>query len=285
MDIKMLGEAPPWEWPEDACAVFLKVLTDRRSDEADRCLAARLAGDCCAVNDELAEALLGVLGSADEPDELRCRAAIALGPALEQADTYGFEDPEDVLVTEPLIERVAGTLEALFRDDDLPKDVRRRVLEAAVRGARDWHSEAIRTAYTSGDHSWKLTAVFCMRHVGGFDEEIVAALSADDDAIRREAFLAAGAWGIKAAWPRVAAVLEADHPDRDLLLAAVEAAGGIGTTEAREAIAGLLSHDDEDVVSVASEAVAMAGFDVDGPDLEEEDDPDGGPFCPPHLLQ
>jgi len=284
MGIKILGETPPWEWPEDADAIFLEVLTDRRADKADCCLAARLAGNCCAVNDELAEALLGVLGSPDESDELRCGAAIALGPALEQANTYGFEGPEDVLVTEPVIERVAETLEALFRDDGLPKEVRRRILEAAVRGVRDWQSEAIRAAYTSSDDAWKLTTVFCMRHVGGFDDEIIAALSADEDAVRREALLAVGAWGIKAAWPHVTTILEADHPDRELLLAAVEAAGGIGTKETREALEDFLSHDDEDVVLAASEAMAMAGFDVAGLDLEDEDESDEAPPFPPHLL-
>ncbi|MHC5055118.1 MAG: HEAT repeat domain-containing protein [Planctomycetota bacterium] len=282
MHIKVLGEMPPWDWPEDAGSTFLEVLSDRQADGADRLLAAELAGNACAVNDELAGALLGVLGSPDESEELRGRAAIALGPALEQADTYGFEDPKDVMITEAVFGRVTETLQAFFGDDGLPRDVRRRILEAAVRAPQDWHSEAIRAAYSSGDDSWKLTAVFCMRYVKGFDDEIVAALSDDADAVRREALLAAGAWGIKAAWPRVSAVLEADHPDTDLLLAAIDAAGGIGTEEARDLLERFVAHDDEDVALAASEALAMAGGDPLG--LRDDEGLDEAPPFPPHLL-
>ena len=106
MDIREYGNTPPWEWPEEAGAAFMKVLTDRGADEEDRVLAARLAGNACAVNDELAEALLEVLRSPEEPDVLRSRAAISFGPALEQADTYGFDDPDDVMVTEGVIDRI-----------------------------------------------------------------------------------------------------------------------------------------------------------------------------------
>jgi hypothetical protein len=49
--------------------------------------------------------------------------------------------------------------------------VRRRVLEASVRAPQDWHQEAIREAYSSGDESWRLTAVFCMRFVRGFKDQ------------------------------------------------------------------------------------------------------------------
>jgi len=284
MDIKEYGDTPPWDWPEDAGAAFMKVLTDRGADEEDRVLAARLAGNACAVNDDLAEALLDVLRSPEEPEALRSRAAISFGPTLEQADTYGFDDPEDVMVTEGVIGRIAETLEALFRDDGVPKDVRRRILEAAVRAPREWHAEAIRGAYSSGDKEWRLTAVFCMRYAKGFEDDIIAALSADDDAAVYEALLAVGAWGVKAAWPRVSAILDADDCDKDVFLAAIEAAGGIGTTDAREALETLLDHHDQDVVAMASEAMAMAGFGIPGLDLDDEDEFDAGPDFPPHLL-
>jgi hypothetical protein len=137
MDIKALEDTPPWDWPEDAGKTFLAVLTDRQADETDRVLAAELAGNSCAVNDRLATALLGVLGASEEPEALRTRAAIALGPALEQADTYGFEDPDDVLISADVFRRVKEALRALFHDASVPKDVRRRVLEASVRAPQD----------------------------------------------------------------------------------------------------------------------------------------------------
>jgi hypothetical protein len=190
--------------------------------------------------------------------------------------------------------RVNDTLRALFHEDNVPRDVRRRILEASVRAPQDWHSEAIRTAYGSGDETWKLTAVFCMRYVAGFDDEILAALSGDGDAIRREALLAAGTWGVKAAWPHVAAILGADAPDKEQLLAAIDAAAAIRPEEAIDTLERFACHGDEDVVEAAFEALAMAGHDEDalddgldeddGDDEEDERDQGKGRKFPPHLL-
>jgi hypothetical protein len=243
------------------------------------------------VNDRLAAALLGVLGASEEPEALRARAAIALGPALEQADTYGFEDPDDVLVSADMFRRVKQALRALFHDATVPKDVRRRVLEASVRAPQRWHADAVREAYAGDDEAWKLTAVFCMKYVRGFDDEIVAALSSDTDAIRYQALRAAGAWGVKAAWPHVAAVLAAGGPDKDLLLAAIDAAASIRPAEASDILERFSGHDDEDVVEAALEALAMAGHDPDDDlndslddDLDDAEGEDERPSLPPHLL-
>ena len=46
--------------------------------------------------------------------------------------------------------------QALF-DSSIPKQVRRRILEASVRAPEDWHQNAIRAAYSSGDKDWMLT--------------------------------------------------------------------------------------------------------------------------------
>ena len=45
MDLKILENTPPWEWPEDAAQYYLKFLGDDQAAESDRCLAAELAGD------------------------------------------------------------------------------------------------------------------------------------------------------------------------------------------------------------------------------------------------
>ena len=49
-------------------------------------MAADLAGDLVVINDALVDALLAIVGNAAEPEELRAKAAISLGPVLEQAD-------------------------------------------------------------------------------------------------------------------------------------------------------------------------------------------------------
>src|SRR6267143_4870606 len=114
MDLKTLLDTPPWDWPGDAGRVFQKILIDQRADESDRLVAAELAGDFTVINDDLADTLLAVVGSADEPEQLRARAAISLGPVLEQAETDGFEDSEmdgfedsgDVPITEGMFRNI-----------------------------------------------------------------------------------------------------------------------------------------------------------------------------------
>jgi hypothetical protein len=45
-----------------------------------------------------------------------------------------------------------------------------RILEASVRAPQDRHPDAVRAAYASGDAAWKLTAVFRMADVRGFED-------------------------------------------------------------------------------------------------------------------
>ena len=53
------------------------------------------------------------------------------------------------------------------------KEVKRPILEASVRAPEKWHKNAVAAAYRSKDEDWKLTAVFCMRFIRGFDKQIV----------------------------------------------------------------------------------------------------------------
>ena len=98
MDLKTFLDTPPWDWPRDAGRTFWRILADQRASESDRLVAAELAGDFTVINNDLADMLQTIAGSADEPEQLRARAAISLGPILEQADTDGFEGPDDVPV-------------------------------------------------------------------------------------------------------------------------------------------------------------------------------------------
>jgi len=121
---------------------------------------------------------------------VRGRAVISLGPILEHADTQGFEDADDLPITEPAFHRLQESLRKLYRDANVPKEVRRRILEASVRAPQDWHEDAIRVAYSSGDEVWRLTAVFCMRFVRGFEEQILEALDTEKPDIHYEAVVA-----------------------------------------------------------------------------------------------
>lgn len=272
MNIKTLKDIPPWQWPRNAGKMCLDVLRDDQAHGSDRLLAAELAADSTVINDELADALLSILRNPRESDALRGQAAISLGPALEYADMDGFEDPDDVPITEPLFRKIQKTLHTLYMDAQTPKEVRRRVLEASVRAPESWHKDAVRTAYRSSDKDWKLTAVFCMQFIRGFDKQILESLKSQNPDIHYHAVCAAGNWGIDAAWAHIAALVTSEETEKELLLAAVEAAAFILPDKASEILSPLLESDDEDIVDAVYEALAMAGESFDEEDDDEEDD-------------
>jgi hypothetical protein len=106
MNMKNLTNIPPWEWPSNADKLILDALRNNQADASERFFAVELAGGSTVICDELAEMLLAILADSREPDDLRGRAAISLGPALEYADIEDFEDPEDVPITEPMFHRI-----------------------------------------------------------------------------------------------------------------------------------------------------------------------------------
>lgn len=258
MDLKTLLDTPPWEWPRNAGKILHRILIDRQADESDRTDAAELAGDLIVVNDEIAESLLEIIGNPGEPERLRAAAAIAVGPALEQADTSGFEDPDEVPITERMFRRIKQSLRKFHSGDGFPKEVRRRVLEASVRAPEEWHRQAIEAAYSSGDAEWGLTAVFAMRRVRGFDDQILEALQSADEEIHREAVAAAGNWELAAAWIHIEALVADSATPKLLLLAAIEAAASIRPAAARNLLSDLADSEDEEIAEAAAEAIEMA---------------------------
>jgi hypothetical protein len=271
MDLKLLNDTPPWEWPKDTGTALLTILRDDHSGESDRLLAAELAGDFTVINDELAGALLAIVSSDAATAELRSIAAISLGPALEHAGTMGFDDADDILLSEEKVAWVQLTLHGLFTDADVPEDVRRRILEASVHATQNWHEDAVRVAYASDDEGWRLTAVFCMRFIHGFENQILEALDSDDPEFHYHAVCAAGNWEVDAAWSRIADLVTSDNTDKRLRLAAIEAVATIRPQDAAEIFGDLADQGDEDIVEAVFEALAMAGG-ISEVDLDEEDD-------------
>jgi hypothetical protein len=274
MDLEVLRDTPPWEWPAGAAGTILEILGDDRAEPARRLLAAELAGDFSVINDELAEALLAIARGSDEPEELRGEAAVSLGPALEYADIEGFEDPDAVTISEQTFRKIQESLRELYLNADVPEVVRRRVLESSVHAPQDWHPDAVRAAYSSGDEIWRLTAVFCMRYLRGFDDQILEALGSKNEDIHYEAVCAAGNWGVDAAWSHVARLVTSKGTDKATLLAAMDALAGIRPREAGAILVGLTDSDDEDIVEAAHEAMTMAEglSEIEDDDEEEEDE-------------
>ncbi len=271
MDLKTLARLAPWDWPGETGQVLLDALRDGGLAQSDRLIAVELAGNVVVINDELAAELVSIVARAGESEDLRACAAIALGPALEAGDMDGFDEHDGAPISERCHLETQQALGELFRDGELPKEVRRRILEASVRAPHDWHREAIREAYASADDDWKLTAVFAMEFVQGFDGEILDALESGDDEIEYQAVRAAGAWGLDAAWRHVSGIIASECADKELLLAAIEAVASIRPEEAGVILVDLTDHDDEDVVDAAHQAMVMADG-LAGLELEDEMD-------------
>jgi hypothetical protein len=293
MDLKLLSDTPPWEWPKNAASIFAKLLRDRRANPSDRLIAADLAGDFTVINDHLAHILLAVLRDGSESEELRAKVAISFGAALDAAYTEwdeelgAFDDDEMVPIGRETFLEIRQSLQTLYADTSIPKLVRRRILEAAVRAREPWQDNAIREAYASGDRDWILTAVFAMRFVPGFEKETLESLKSTDTEIQREAVLAAGEHELDAAWGHVSKLAQDRRTEKDLRIAAIGASGAIRPKEAQEFLFDLADSEDEDIAEAADDALSMIiepeddeededeeDFDEDEDDDEEDDEDD-----------
>jgi hypothetical protein len=277
MDLRAFVVTPPWDWPRDAAKIFHQVLNDSQAKASDRLIAAELAGDFTVINNRLSADLRAIADNAEESVELRVKAVISFGAALEAAETYGFDDPEDVPIGPNTFRKIQALLHKLYQDENNPKELRRRTLEAAVRAPQEWQREAIKSAFASGDREWVLTAVFGMRWVNGFDAEIVEALDNPDPETHYESVCAAESWSVEGAFPHVLGLIRNKKTDKDLLIAAIQAVGAIRPKEARELLEDLTDSNDDDIAAAADEAISMAEMDLDEDmDLDEEEEEQRG---------
>ncbi|MFO7653572.1 MAG: hypothetical protein R6X25_07085 [Candidatus Krumholzibacteriia bacterium] len=258
MKLEELADVPAWDWPEDAAETIRTVLGDGSAGLEQRLLAADLAGMVEVMDDDTADALLAVAGKAEEELELRIRAAISLGPLFEYTDMMRGQGEEEVLVSAATYERVDDATRALFRDESVPAEVRRAVLEASSRAPRDWHRDAVRAAYRSDDPDWRLTAVFCMRSVPGFQDEILQSLASNEPGMQYQAVCAAGEQRVDPAWLVVSALVREPIADQPLLLAAIESAAEIRPSEALTLLQPLTGSPDEEIAAAAEDALDLA---------------------------
>jgi uncharacterized protein (UPF0147 family) len=256
--------------------VLRKKIEDKHASSADRLEAIEVAGDCPA-DEGLADTLAAIVRDKSEELELRARAAISLGPALEMCEIEGF-DEEDPFAEPPLSEQkfqeIEDTLHRIYSDEKQPKEIRRRVLEASVRAPQEWHPDAVRVALASGDEEWKLTAVFAMRWIDGFDREILEALNSKNPEIHAEAIQAAGKCRLDEAWPHVEKLVRNRRTEKDLLIPAIVAVAEIRPREAGSLLMDLADSKDEDIAEAAMEAMSDARSEIEFEESEEESDED-----------
>ena len=187
----------------------------------------------------------------------------------------GFvDDVAGVPISESTFHRIQASLQQLYADASVPKAVRRCILEAAVRAPQDWHQDGVRAAYLSNDDEWRLTAVFSMRWVRGFEDQILEALSSENESIHYQAACAAGEWGLDSAWSHVVALVTPENPSKALLLAAIDAVASIRPQEAGVVLVDLTDSNDEDIVEAAHEAMGMA--EALAGEIDDEDDDEHG---------
>jgi hypothetical protein len=296
MDVHALAAVFPWDWPSDARNEILAVLKNREAAKEDRLLGAELAGELVVMDDEMATVLLQILDDSREEEALRGTAAISLGPALEERDFWLDDGLDSPAVSEAMLARVRSLLRERCSDPATPKEVRRMALEASIRAPESWHPDAIRAAYHAGDRDWKLTAVFCMRYVKGFDDEIVQAFSTPDSEILYEAVCAARDQAVGEAWPFIRDLVSAASrgapllpaaPDLELpvLRAAMHAVAEIRPMEAHDTLADLMDSPNEVIASAAMEVLDMVEhLYMEGDDewlgYEDDDEEDDFPSPP-----
>lgn len=248
-------------------------------DEVDRELVAALRSDDpevrsyalgevhAVVDDALARELLRLARDGERDPEERGRALIALGPALEMASyeetaegalpSGGDDVWDDDPFSDAAYQEIHGELRRIYHDAGLPKLVRRRALEAAVRAPRDWQREAAAAAWGSGDPDWRVTAIFAMGFLGGFRDEIVEAFGSDDPPVRHQAIRATGysEAAAKALRKELLAVAADPGADRDDRLAAIWALGEAQPRGAREVLEDLVDDRDPEVAAEAEAAL------------------------------
>jgi hypothetical protein len=261
VDLKMLESTPPWDWPEEAGTIIVSALLDVNAAIKDRMLAAMMAGEFAVLKDKTAEALLKIVNSTSEIDELRSQAADSMAPGLEEAEIEGFDNPGDLpSYSEQEVRNIQASFYQLYHDESVSKMIRRSVLEASAKFPQEWHEGAVRAAYASDDEEWRLTAVVCMRSIKGFDRQILDSLESMNPDIECAAIRAAGNWEIDAAFPHVSKLISSppSASQKQLLLAAIEAVALIRPRET-DMLEPLVESNDDEVSEAAMDALTQAG--------------------------
>ncbi|MGD9209411.1 MAG: hypothetical protein PVI90_01475 [Desulfobacteraceae bacterium] len=267
MDLKKMNATPSWNWPEDAHDKILSVLTDPKALPFDRLLAAKLAGDHVVLSDEIAHALLNIAKDSKSKISLRCQAVTSLGPALEGFDIYSDDGFDEVPISEETFTFLQKSLRKLYLDANVPEKVRRRIMEASVHAPQGWHQNAVRAAYFCKDPDWKLTSVFCMSYVKGFDDLIIESLRTNNQNILYHAIRAAGNWAVDKAWPHMAALVRSKKTSKPILLAAIDAVVYIRPHMTSKILRALTFSKDRDIVEAANKAMILASGPWDRDDL------------------
>jgi hypothetical protein len=182
------------------------------------------------MDDDIARAFLDV-ASSDAAEDIRSDAIVGLGPIIEEAG-MDFDDEDSGFAFDPdlgpgisreTFDSIIREIRALYTDEQQPKLIRRRAFEVLVRDPQPWQSFEIRRHFAGDDPLWKLTAVFGMGYVAGFDKEIAATVESADDQLLYEAIRAASSMEVSSAAKRIRDLATSGDTEHDLRLVSIEA--------------------------------------------------------------
>ena len=150
--------------------------------------------------------------------------------------------------------RLCHALLTTIDDNSKPVEVRRRALEAAAPLSLPQVKEAIMNAYQSHNSKLRISAIYAMgRNCDcSWLPTLLKELASADAEIRYEAVGACSELG-EAAAPHLIELIK--DPDTDVQLAAIQALGKIGGTEAKEHLQHCLNNSSEAIRQAAEQAL------------------------------
>ncbi len=215
---------------------------------------AREAAASC-MNDAMAADLLALLHDKGASDTARAAAAITFGPALELSDEdMSLGDFDLAPLSAERVGEVQLVLRALHEDGAEVELVRRRALEAGVRGMGQWQAPAAESAWATGEPAWQMTALLCAGYLQGFEDTIMAGLRSPDHGVVCEAIYAAVESELGRAGDPILRLAQMDDAG-DLRLHAIRAVGRLRPEGAFDALDTLTRDPDADIQAVAQEAM------------------------------
>lgn len=208
--------------------------------------------------DESLECLHALLKLAnhDPNNEVRAAAVGALGRFVLLGECGDL--PEDEY------HKLETNTARLLLDTSLDVEIRRRALESLANSSHQAVPDQIKRAYKSGDHRWKVSALFSMGRTNDsqWEDYVLKEIESDDSELRYEAARAAGELGLLEAVPKLARLLIED--DREIQQVSVWALGEIGGKESIRILENIREVaeeiGDEDLIEAIEDALANANF-------------------------
>jgi HEAT repeat protein len=183
----------------------------------------------------------------DASEDVQAAAAAALGKFALFAECGKLRDVYS--------ENISQALLTVVNNKAKPIEVRRRALESVSAFSLPAVTEAIKTAYVSGNHEYKMSALFAMgRHSDRAVLPILTAeLSSNDAETRYEAVSALGEMGEERAVSHLIELL--DDKDSDVQTAVIRSLGEIGGLQAKKVLEKCLTSPNEAIAEIAADAL------------------------------